>query len=87
MPMSSDSLLYTIPINERPPISWFQTFKAILFCILFDAACLMINGSQFIFLLPFRLLPFRSSRKFYYAGVRYTKGSFGCLQSETSTSY
>ncbi|KIM48017.1 hypothetical protein M413DRAFT_218056 [Hebeloma cylindrosporum] len=78
--MSSDSPLYTIPINKRPPISWCRTFKALLFIILFNAACLMINGSQFVFLLPFRILPIRWSRKLYYAGIRYTKGSFGCLQ-------
>jgi len=40
----------------------------------------MINGSQFIFLLPLRILPFSEPRKLYYAGIRYTKGAFGCLQ-------
>jgi len=40
----------------------------------------MINGSQFVFLLPLRALPFKWSRKLYYAGIRYTKGAFGCLQ-------
>lgn len=82
--MSSHRPLYTIPINQRPRISWLRSFKALLFVILFDAACLMINGSQFVFLLPFRILPIRWARKLYYAGIRYTKGSFGCLQSLSS---
>ncbi|KAF8973757.1 acyltransferase-domain-containing protein [Flammula alnicola] len=78
--MSSDTPLYAIPINQRPPRTWLRILQAFLFFILFNAACLMINSSQFIFLLPFRILPFRWSRKLYYAGIRYTKGAFGCLQ-------
>ncbi|KAF9015357.1 acyltransferase-domain-containing protein [Cyathus striatus] len=75
----SDSALYTVPIAKRTPQSWLNTLRAILFCVLFDLACLMNNGSQFVFLLPFRMLPFRWSRRLYYKGIRYTKGSFGCL--------
>ncbi|KAF8167908.1 acyltransferase-domain-containing protein [Crassisporium funariophilum] len=77
-PVSSP--VYTLPVNERPPRTWGRIIKALLFCILFNLACLMINGSQFVFLLPLRILPFRWSRKSYYAGIRYTKGAFGCLQ-------
>ncbi|KAF9480044.1 hypothetical protein BDN70DRAFT_878074 [Pholiota conissans] len=78
--MAADAPFYAIPIDKRPPRTWSRIFKAVLFCILFNIACLMINGSQFVFLLPFRILPFRWSRKLYYAGIRYTKGAFGSLQ-------
>uniref|UniRef100_A0A8H8CPN0 Phospholipid/glycerol acyltransferase domain-containing protein n=1 Tax=Psilocybe cubensis TaxID=181762 RepID=A0A8H8CPN0_PSICU len=78
--MSSNTPLYAIPISKRPPNTWLRFFQAFLFTILFNSACIMINGSQFVFLLPFRILPFRWSRKLYYAGIRYTKGAFGSLQ-------
>ncbi|TFK40968.1 acyltransferase-domain-containing protein [Crucibulum laeve] len=71
--------LHTLPISERPRPRWLTTIKAILFAILFNFGCLMINVSQFIFLLPLRALPLRWSRRLYYKGIRYTKGAFGCL--------
>ncbi|KAF8912857.1 hypothetical protein CPB84DRAFT_472397 [Gymnopilus junonius] len=73
------SPLYAIPIDKRPPKSWSRTIDAFLFFVLFNAGCILINASQFVFLLPLRILPFRWSRKLYYAGIRYTKGAFGCL--------
>ncbi|TFK30631.1 hypothetical protein FA15DRAFT_662643 [Coprinopsis marcescibilis] len=72
---------YSIPISQRTAAqNWTRTIQSILFVIIFNLGCISINASQFIFLLPLRLLPFRWSRKLYYAGIRYTKGSFGCLQ-------
>ena len=73
--------IHELPISKRPAQTWRTTLKAIFFCLLFNFGCLMINGSQFVFLLPLRILPFRWSRSLYYTGIRYTKGSFGCLQS------
>lgn len=73
--------LYTLPISARPPALWSRTFKTIAFVILWLFACLMINGTQFFLILPIRLLPFRSARRLYYEGIRWTKGCFGCLLS------
>lgn len=77
--MSSQPELYAIPISARPPTPWKQTFKSIAFVILWFFASIMINGTQFVFLLPIRLLPFRSARSLYYEGIRWTKGCLGCL--------
>lgn len=74
--------LHTLLINERPPRTRVRTFVGLVFCVVFNLACLTINCSQFIFLLPLRILPFSEPRKLYYAGIRYTKGAFGCLQSK-----
>lgn len=79
--MSTNSELYKLPISARPPASWRQIFKSLAFMVLLLAASIMLNGLQFAFLLPIRLLPFRSARSFYYEGIRWTKGCFGCLLS------
>ncbi|KAI0082188.1 acyltransferase-domain-containing protein [Panus rudis PR-1116 ss-1] len=72
--------LHTIPIAKRPRKTWSQTLNALLFVIVFDVACLMINGFQFTVLLPIRLIPFSTSaRKLYDEGIRYSKGAFGTL--------
>ncbi|KAI0757160.1 acyltransferase-domain-containing protein [Daedaleopsis nitida] len=78
---SSDSLppLYGIQIASRPRRTWRQTLHGLLFLLVFTFACFMINGSQFVVVLPLRLLPFRRARKLYYEGIRYTKGAFGAL--------
>uniref|UniRef100_A0A0W0FY34 Phospholipid/glycerol acyltransferase domain-containing protein n=2 Tax=Moniliophthora roreri TaxID=221103 RepID=A0A0W0FY34_MONRR len=70
---------FAIPISHRPPTSWKQKVKALAFFVVFNIACLMINGAQFVFLLPLKLLPFAWSQKLYTEGIRYTKGAFGCL--------
>ncbi|KAF8633934.1 hypothetical protein AX15_001118 [Amanita polypyramis BW_CC] len=75
--MSSEP--YSLPISTRPPQTWMRSLKAILFFILFNSGCLMINASQFLFLLPLRILPFPSARKLYDEGICYTKGAFGYL--------
>ena len=76
---------YTLPIPERPSRTWAQSLNAILFFLVFNFACLMINGTQLAFLAPLRVLPFAWSRKLYEEGIRYTKGSFGCLLGESVT--
>ena len=81
MSSASATPLHALPISQRPPRTWARIGSAVLFCLLFNLGCLLINGSQFVFLLPLRLLPFRWSRRLYYAGIRYTKGAFGALQS------
>ncbi|KIK71227.1 hypothetical protein GYMLUDRAFT_33364 [Collybiopsis luxurians FD-317 M1] len=71
--------LHSLPISERPSTSFTQKLRALAFVLVFDVGCLMINASQFIFLLPLRLLPFKWSRALYEEGIRHTKGSFACL--------
>ena len=82
----SDSLppLHGIQIASRPRRTWRQTLHGLLFLLVFTLACLMINGSQFVVILPLRLLPFRRARKLYYEGIRYTKGAFGALLGASS---
>ncbi|KIY45351.1 hypothetical protein FISHEDRAFT_49261 [Fistulina hepatica ATCC 64428] len=71
---------FRIPIKERTtPRSWRQTLAAIAFFIVFNFGCIMIHASQFVFLLPLRLIPLPLFRKMYDEGIRYTKGAFGCL--------
>ncbi|KAM5538195.1 hypothetical protein V8D89_008082 [Ganoderma adspersum] len=71
--------LHTIPISSRPRRTWAQTAHGVLFVVVFLLACLMINASQLVVILPLKLFPFRCARKLYYEGVRYTKGAFGAL--------
>lgn len=78
-PMTAMPELHTIPISSRPRRTWAQTAHGILFVVVFLFACLMINASQLVVILPLRLFPFRRARKLYYEGVRYTKGAFGAL--------
>lgn len=82
--MSSDLRLYERPISRRPASTWGRMPVALLFCILFNIACLMIHGFQLGFLLPLRLLPFNASKNLYNEGIRYTKAAFGCLLILTS---
>src|SRR5277367_5046826 len=74
--------LFTIPIKFRPPKAWSQLLNATLFFIVLISGCLMINISQFIFLVPLLCIPFQSAKSLYAEGIRYTKGSFGNLLSE-----
>ncbi|KAF8898523.1 hypothetical protein BD779DRAFT_1607308 [Infundibulicybe gibba] len=77
--MTTKTPLYTLPVSARPSISWTRTIKAVIFFIMFNFGCVMVNGFQFVFLLPLRLVPFPSARRLYDEGIRYTKGAFGCL--------
>lgn len=77
--MATAPALHTLEISQRPRRTWAQTLNAILTAIVFLSACLMINASQLVFLLPLRLLPFAWAETAYYEGIRYSKGAFGRL--------
>jgi hypothetical protein len=77
--------IHTIEIPNRPPRTWAQTFHALTYFIVFNFACLMINVSQFIFLLPLRFLPLPLAKSLYGAGIRLSKGAFGALLSKSVT--
>lgn len=77
--MTTTPALHTLEISQRPRRTWAQTLNGILAAIVFLSACLMINGSQFVFLLPLKLLPFAWAETVYYEGIRYSKGAFGRL--------
>ncbi|KAE9410871.1 hypothetical protein BT96DRAFT_846615 [Gymnopus androsaceus JB14] len=79
MTVDSSAGLYSLPVSQRPPTSLKQKLRAVAFFITFNLCCLTLNASQFVFLLPLRLLPFQWSRSLYEEGIQYTKGSFGCL--------
>ncbi|KAJ7492889.1 acyltransferase-domain-containing protein [Mycena latifolia] len=67
---------YTLPISARTErLSWRRKMIATASAVVFALACLMINATQIVFLLPLWLLPF----KWYTNGIRYTKRAFGCL--------
>ncbi|EIN13553.1 hypothetical protein PUNSTDRAFT_56913 [Punctularia strigosozonata HHB-11173 SS5] len=71
---------YSVEIGpKRPSRTLARTLQGLLGAIVFDIGCLMINGTQFAFLLPLRLLPFEWADKIYEDGIRYTKGAFGNL--------
>ncbi|KIY65512.1 hypothetical protein CYLTODRAFT_424273 [Cylindrobasidium torrendii FP15055 ss-10] len=70
---------HALPVSKRSKRPWSRTPYAILFFILFNLGCLMVNGTQFIVVLPLRLLPFEWARSLYTKGINYTKGAFGCL--------
>ena len=76
---SAEPQLHAVPIDSRPRRTWRQTAHTVLALLVFFFGCLMVNGSQFVLLLPLKLLPFRRARKLYYEGIRYTKGAFGAL--------
>lgn len=71
--------VYALPIPSRPSRTWAQVLNGILFFIIFNVGCIMINGTQFVFLLPLRFIPLDVAWRLYEVGVRYTKGSFGTL--------
>jgi hypothetical protein len=77
--MTASPPLHTLRVCERPPRTWAQVLNAVSYGVAFNVACMMINGFQFMFLLPLKLLPFTWARTLYDEGVRYTKGCFGCL--------
>ncbi|EMD41741.1 hypothetical protein CERSUDRAFT_110317 [Gelatoporia subvermispora B] len=77
--MGANTALHAIPIASRPRRTWRQVLNALSFLLVFLSGCLMINGSQFVVLLPLKLLPFDWARRAYYAGIRYSEGAFGTL--------
>ena len=75
--------IHSIEIANRPPRAWAQTVHAMIYFIVFNLGCLMINASQFVFLLPLRFLPLRSAKSLYGTGIRLSKGAFGALLSKS----
>ena len=71
--------LYALEIPKRPPKTWAQVLHALLFAVVFNVGCLMVNSFQFTILLPLKLLPFAFAEKAYEEGIRYSKGAFGTL--------
>lgn len=77
--MAAVQELHTLPISSRPWRTWVQLVNMVLCLCTFLIGCIMINGSQFLFLLPLALLPFPWAQRMYLEGVRYSKGAFGML--------
>ncbi|KAI0932394.1 hypothetical protein AcW1_000467 [Taiwanofungus camphoratus] len=71
--------LNNFEISSRPRKTWQQKLNAILGLLVFLFGSLMVTGSQFVLLLPLKLLPFASARRVYHEGIRYSKGAFGTL--------
>ena len=82
--MGATKGLHNFEISERPAKTWRQVLNTLLFVVVFNFGCLMINGFQFTVLLPMRLIPFSFGRRWYTHGIRYSKGAFGTLLSECS---
>lgn len=74
--------LYKLEIPARPRKTWSQILNGVLFGVIFNLGCIMMNAFQFCCLLPLRLLPFAFANRMYDAGIRLSKGSFGVLLSE-----
>ena len=75
--------LHTLPISERPRRTWAQFLNGLAFGIVFNLGCVLINVSQFMLLLPLRVLHlFPFGRRLYDAGIRRSKGAFGTLLGE-----
>jgi hypothetical protein len=75
--------IHTTQIQDRPPRTWRQTAHAILYFFVFNLGCVVVNVSQFVFLLPLRFLPFPPAKSLYDAGIRFSKGAFGTLLSKS----
>lgn len=70
---------YATPIARREHKGHAWLFKALLFGLVFDTACIMINATQFL-LFPLRFIPFLPGAQLAYEqGIQYTKGCFGTL--------
>jgi hypothetical protein len=81
--MTVDSkCIYATEISNRPPKTWAQTTHAIVYFLVFNLGCLMINASQFV-LLPLRFLPLASAKSLYHTGIRLSEGAFGSLLSKS----
>lgn len=81
--MTVDTIsIHATEIRDRPPRSWRQIAYGILFFFVFNLGCLAINASQFLFILPLRLIPLVSAKSLYDAGIRFSEGAFGSLLSK-----
>ncbi|KAI6158758.1 hypothetical protein EDD17DRAFT_1779270 [Pisolithus thermaeus] len=85
--MTTPRSLHQLPINARPRRSCSQWLNALVFLPAFLFGCLIIHSFQLLFLLPLKLVPMRWSSKPYDEGIRYTKGCFALLISQSWTSY
>ena len=74
--------IHATEIWDRPPRTWRRTVHAILYFFVFNMACLVLNASQIVFLLPLRFIPFAPAKSLYDAGIRLSKGAFGTLLSK-----
>jgi hypothetical protein len=74
--------IHATEIRHRPPRTWRQIVHAILYFFVFNLGCIVINASQFVFLLPLRFLPYVPAKSLYDAGIRFSKGAFGTLLSK-----
>ncbi|KAG9102727.1 hypothetical protein FRC06_001300 [Ceratobasidium sp. 370] len=70
--MTAHEDLHTIPITDRP--SQRPTLRGILFIVVFNIGCFLVNGSQLL-LVPLALV----APKLYRAAIRKTKANFGLL--------
>ena len=77
--MSAGLQLHELEIAKRPRRTWGQVVHGLLFAVVFNLGCLMINGFQFTVLLPLLLVPSARAHEAYEAGIRYSKGAFGTL--------
>ena len=82
-PFADLAALHALPISERPRRTWAQFWNALAFGVVFNLGCVLINVSQFVLLLPLRVLHFFAfGRRLYDAGIRRSKGAFGTLLGE-----
>ena len=86
MTADTKSNIYATEIRDRPPRTWQQIGYAILYFFVFNLGCLAVNGSQFLFLLPLRFIPFVPAKSLYDAGIRFSEGAFGTLLSKCLSS-
>ncbi|KAI6031913.1 hypothetical protein BKA83DRAFT_4207224 [Pisolithus microcarpus] len=86
-PMTTPRSPYQLPIHARPRRSCSQWLNALVFLPAFLFGCLIIHSFQLLFLLPLKIVPMRWSSKLYDEGIRYTKGCFALLISQSSTFY
>ena len=82
-PLSDLAALHTVPISERPRVTWAQFANALAVGVVFNLGCVLVNVAQFVVLLPLKVLhlvPF--GRRLYDTGIRRSKGAFGTLLGE-----
>ena len=81
--LMSSSTLHAIPISSRPATGLRQRLLGLTSAVLFNFGIILIHGSQFLVLIPLRLLivlvPVPLFKRLHEAGVRWTKGSFARL--------
>ena len=77
--MTANSQLHELEISKRPGRTWAQLIHGLLFTLIFNLGCLMVNGFQFTVLLPLKLVPLSQAQRLYDEGIRYSKGAFGTL--------